>query len=391
MVRAIARDDRADLAAEGDPRGRGSADDRHRRPRAARPHGLHRDGQAADARPRPSPAARRSSPTVTPPCASPATSPSPRAVARGARAPLLGDRARRPDGPARAAPPLRAAGGGLHVHAAALPGAAVKAKGQPGHRATTAHIQAAYPFVAEGGLGGRGVYIGRDVYGGSFCYDPWELYGQGADEPERRRDRDRRPREVEPRQDVRASPVGVRPAGVDRRRQGRVRPARRGARRPADRALAGRPRAAQPAHAARRPRAAAQPPLLASPRPRSSDRSRRRRSAPARRRSLCSTRRSDRRADAARRRRRPRPPDRRDGRRRSRWTSTRSRTSCGPMAFALDQLCTGNLRGMFDGPTTPGTRPRRAARRPQPPRRPQHAHDRARDPDDLRDRLAAGA
>ena len=24
------------------------------------------------------------------------------------------------------------------------------------------------------------------------------------------------------------------------------------------------------------------------------------------------------------------------------------------MAFALDQLCTGNLRGMFDGPTTPG-------------------------------------
>src|SRR5438034_11721297 len=25
-----------------------------------------------------------------------------------------------------------------------------------------------------------------------------------------------------------------------------------------------------------------------------------------------------------------------------------------PMAFALDQLCTGNLRGMFDGPTTPG-------------------------------------
>jgi hypothetical protein len=25
-----------------------------------------------------------------------------------------------------------------------------------------------------------------------------------------------------------------------------------------------------------------------------------------------------------------------------------------PMAFALDQLCTGNLKGMFDGPTTPG-------------------------------------
>ena len=59
----------------------------------------------------------------------------------------------------------------------------MKARGQPGHRATTAHIQAAYPFVAEGGLGGRGVYVGRDVYGGSFCYDPWELYGSELTSP----------------------------------------------------------------------------------------------------------------------------------------------------------------------------------------------------------------
>ena len=43
---------------------------------------------------------------------------------------------------------------------------------RPGHAATTAHLQAAYPFVAEGGLGGRGVYVGRDAYGGSFVYDP---------------------------------------------------------------------------------------------------------------------------------------------------------------------------------------------------------------------------
>jgi type IV secretory pathway VirB4 component len=56
-------------------------------------------------------------------------------------------------------------------------------KGKPGHRTTTAHMQAAYPFVAEGGLGGRGVYIGRDVYGGSFCYDPWELYGRELTSP----------------------------------------------------------------------------------------------------------------------------------------------------------------------------------------------------------------
>ncbi len=59
----------------------------------------------------------------------------------------------------------------------------MKVRGQPGHRATTAHLQAAYPFVAEGGLGGRGVYIGRDVYGGSFCYDPWELYGRELTSP----------------------------------------------------------------------------------------------------------------------------------------------------------------------------------------------------------------
>ena len=59
----------------------------------------------------------------------------------------------------------------------------MRTSGQPGHRTTTAHIQAAYPFVAEGGLGGRGVYIGRDVYGGSFCYDPWELYGRELTSP----------------------------------------------------------------------------------------------------------------------------------------------------------------------------------------------------------------
>jgi hypothetical protein len=59
----------------------------------------------------------------------------------------------------------------------------MKSNGQPGHRTTTAHVQAAYPFVAEGGLGGRGVYIGRDVYGGSFCYDPWELYGRALTSP----------------------------------------------------------------------------------------------------------------------------------------------------------------------------------------------------------------
>jgi hypothetical protein len=47
---------------------------------------------------------------------------------------------------------------------------------RPGHRATTATIQSVYPFAAQAGLGGRGVYIGRDLYGGSFAYDPFTLY-----------------------------------------------------------------------------------------------------------------------------------------------------------------------------------------------------------------------
>jgi hypothetical protein len=51
----------------------------------------------------------------------------------------------------------------------------------PAHRVSTANLQAAYPFIAESGLGGRGVFIGQDLFGGgSFCYDPFELYSQGV-------------------------------------------------------------------------------------------------------------------------------------------------------------------------------------------------------------------
>jgi type IV secretory pathway VirB4 component len=46
----------------------------------------------------------------------------------------------------------------------------------PAHHSTTAHLQALYPFQSPAGLGGRGCYIGQEVLGGSFCYDPWELY-----------------------------------------------------------------------------------------------------------------------------------------------------------------------------------------------------------------------
>ncbi|HLI59095.1 MAG TPA: DUF87 domain-containing protein [Solirubrobacteraceae bacterium] len=55
---------------------------------------------------------------------------------------------------------------------------------RPGHRSTTRHAQAIYPFLAAGGLGGRGVFVGRDSGGGAFCFDPWALYGEGLlDDP----------------------------------------------------------------------------------------------------------------------------------------------------------------------------------------------------------------
>jgi hypothetical protein len=49
----------------------------------------------------------------------------------------------------------------------------------PAHRMTTATASGAYPFLAEGGLGGQGMYIGRDVHAeAAFTYDPFALYGR---------------------------------------------------------------------------------------------------------------------------------------------------------------------------------------------------------------------
>jgi type IV secretory pathway VirB4 component len=48
-----------------------------------------------------------------------------------------------------------------------------------GHQVSTAHFQAAYPAAATAGLGPHGVYIGSDLHGGSFVYDPWLLYQRG--------------------------------------------------------------------------------------------------------------------------------------------------------------------------------------------------------------------
>ncbi|MBX3312350.1 MAG: ATP-binding protein [Microbacteriaceae bacterium] len=50
----------------------------------------------------------------------------------------------------------------------------------PRHQDTSATLAGAYPFLAEGGLGADGVFVGQDLYsGGSFVYDPWTLYARG--------------------------------------------------------------------------------------------------------------------------------------------------------------------------------------------------------------------
>ncbi len=49
----------------------------------------------------------------------------------------------------------------------------------PAHQVTTRNLGAAYPFIAEAGLGQRGVVIGDDLLGGSFVFDPFELYAAG--------------------------------------------------------------------------------------------------------------------------------------------------------------------------------------------------------------------
>ena len=49
------------------------------------------------------------------------------------------------------------------------------------HRATSEVLGAAYPFLAEAGLGSDGLFIGQDAWSGSsFCYDPWVLYASGV-------------------------------------------------------------------------------------------------------------------------------------------------------------------------------------------------------------------
>ena len=50
----------------------------------------------------------------------------------------------------------------------------------PPHEATTAQLGAAYPFAASLPLPVRRVLVGRDLAGGPFAHDPFELYASGA-------------------------------------------------------------------------------------------------------------------------------------------------------------------------------------------------------------------
>lgn len=49
------------------------------------------------------------------------------------------------------------------------------------HHATTEILSGAYPFLAEAGLGSEGVLIGHDSWSGAaFVFDPWVLYAKGV-------------------------------------------------------------------------------------------------------------------------------------------------------------------------------------------------------------------
>jgi type IV secretory pathway VirB4 component len=51
----------------------------------------------------------------------------------------------------------------------------------PAHRASSATLAGAYPFLAGPRVPTDGVYVGQDAFsGGPFCFDPWTWYARGA-------------------------------------------------------------------------------------------------------------------------------------------------------------------------------------------------------------------
>ena len=51
----------------------------------------------------------------------------------------------------------------------------------PAHRASSATLAGAYPFLAGPPPPAPGAYVGQDAFsGGPFCFDPWTWYAAGA-------------------------------------------------------------------------------------------------------------------------------------------------------------------------------------------------------------------
>ncbi|WP_344547341.1 hypothetical protein [Actinomadura fulvescens] len=51
----------------------------------------------------------------------------------------------------------------------------------PPHRTSTMNLQAIYPWQADAGLGALGPLVGHNILGGgSFCFDPWDWYDAGV-------------------------------------------------------------------------------------------------------------------------------------------------------------------------------------------------------------------
>ncbi len=50
----------------------------------------------------------------------------------------------------------------------------------PSHHATTAHLGAIFPFFSENHTLANRVVIGSNLFGGTFCFDPFEIYANGV-------------------------------------------------------------------------------------------------------------------------------------------------------------------------------------------------------------------
>jgi type IV secretory pathway VirB4 component len=49
---------------------------------------------------------------------------------------------------------------------------------KPAHRATTAHLSALFPYVWSGDLGSEGAFVGTDLFGAPFYFDPIGMYAK---------------------------------------------------------------------------------------------------------------------------------------------------------------------------------------------------------------------